>query len=221
MPPTVFIVSASRGIGKGLVDVFHKAGWSVHATIRNTNVTFPSNVVTHLMDVENEDQIQSVANSAKLYNVPSIDLFIHNAGVKPSDSISDAQCLNINTEGPFRVINAFMKKITDTESQKKVCIITSQLGSRERFGGGKTPRDTYGKSKCYLNDKFRKVEPEWRKHGVQSIVLHPGWVVTDMGGTSAPTSIEESANGIYKVCVTMNSDYCGKFYTFEGKEHPW
>ena len=81
--------------------------------------------------------------------------------------------------------------------------------------------DTYGKSKCYLNDKFRKVEPEWRKHGVQSIVLHPGWVVTDMGGTSAPTSIEESANGIYKVCVTMNSDYCGKFYTFEGKEHPW
>ena len=79
MPPTVFIVGASRGIGKGLVDVFHKAGWSVHATIRNTNVTFPSNVVTHLMDVENEDQIQSVANSAKLYNVPSIDLFIHNA----------------------------------------------------------------------------------------------------------------------------------------------
>ena len=57
MPPTVFIVGASRGIGKGLVDVFHKAGWSVHATIRNTNVTFPSNVVTHLMDVENEDQI--------------------------------------------------------------------------------------------------------------------------------------------------------------------
>ena len=55
----------------------------------------------------------------------------------------------------------------------------------------------------------------------RSIVLHPGWVVTDMGGKSAPSSIEESANGIYRVCVTMNSDYNGKFYTFEGKEHPW
>ena len=96
-----------------------------------------------------------------------------------------------------------MKKITDTESQKKVCIITSKLGSRERFGGGKTPRDTYGKSKCYLNDKFRKVEPEWRKHGVQRMVLHTGWVVTEMGGTAAQTTKEEYANGRYKECVKM------------------
>ena len=57
---TLVLTGASRGIGKGLVDVFHKAGWSVHATIRNTNVTFPSNVVTHLMDVENEEDIDFV-----------------------------------------------------------------------------------------------------------------------------------------------------------------
>ena len=42
-----------------------------------------------------------------------------------------------------------------------------------------------------------------------------------MGGESAPTTVEESCEGIYKVCVTMDSACCGKFYTFEGKEHPW
>ena len=87
MPRTAFIVGASRGIGKGLVDVFSKAGWSVHATVRNLdNISFPDNVVTHILDVEKEEQIREVANSSKLHNV-SIDLFIHNAGVKPSSSI--------------------------------------------------------------------------------------------------------------------------------------
>eukprot|EP00944_MAST-04C_sp_MAST-4C-sp1_P001576 g1576.t1 len=218
MSPTVFIIGASRGIGRGLVDTFLRAGWDVHATVRSTNVTLPPSVVTHVLDVENDEQIEQVANN--VYGNP-IDLLIHNAGVKPSDKISNDQCLNINTEGPFRVLKAFMKSITQPESQKKVCIITSQLGSREKFGGGKTPRDTYGKSKCYLNDKFRKMEPAWRENGVKSIVLHPGWVQTDMGGNSAPTTIQESCEGIYKVCVTMTIDCCGKFYTFEGKEHPW
>ena len=85
--------------------------------------------------------------------------------VKPSDEISDDQyLLQHKYRRSIGVINAFMKSITHSESQK-VCIITSQLGSREKFGGGKTPRDTYGKSKCYLNDKYRKIEPVWRENG--------------------------------------------------------
>eukprot|EP00943_MAST-04B_sp_MAST-4B-sp1_P006154 g6154.t1 len=221
MPRTAFIVGASRGIGKGLVEVFSKAGWSVHATVRNLdNISFPDNVVTHILDVEKEEQIREVANSSKLHNV-SIDLFIHNAGVKPSSSISDEQCLNINTVAPFHVIDAFMAKIVHSESQKKICLMSSMMGSREISGGGSTPRNTYGKSKCYLNDKFREIEPSWREKGITSIVLHPGWVSTDMGGPSAPVTVEDSTDGIYKVCVMMDAGFSGKFYTYEGKEHPW
>ena len=115
MSPTVFIIGASRGIGRGLVDTFLRAGWDVHATVRSTNVTLPPSVVT-VLDVENDEQIEQVANN--VYGNP-IDLLIHNAGVKPSDKISNDQCLNINTEGPFRVLKAFMKSITQPESQKR------------------------------------------------------------------------------------------------------
>ena len=220
MSPTVFIVGASRGIGRGLVNKFVGAGWNVHATARATDVTFPDGVTTHILDVENSEQVEQVAKSAHIQGKP-IDLFIHNAGVKPSNTISDEQCFNINTNCPFRVIKAFMKNLTHSESQKKICIMTSMKGSREVFGGGSTPRECYGKSKCRLNDKFRETEPSWRENGVKSIVVHPGWVQTDMGGDKAPVTIEESCDGIYKVCIAINANDCGKFYTYEGKEHPW
>ena len=118
MPPTVFIVGASRGIGRGLVYKFTGAGWNVHATARTTDVKFPEPVVTHLLDVENDDQIEQVASSSAIQGKP-IDLFIHNAGVKPSNQISDEQCFNINTNGPFRVINAFMKNLTHQRARRK------------------------------------------------------------------------------------------------------
>ena len=61
MSPTVFIIGASRGIGRGLVDTFLHAGWDVHATVRTTNVTLLPSVVTHVLDVENNEQIEQVA----------------------------------------------------------------------------------------------------------------------------------------------------------------
>ena len=42
------------------------------------------------------------------------------------------------------------------------------------FGGGHTPTDPYGESKCLLNDRFREVVPEWTAQGITGIVLHPG-----------------------------------------------
>ena len=37
-----------------------------------------------------------------------------------------------------------------------------------------------------LNDGFREQEPAWReRYGLTSVIFHPGWVVTDMGGEDA------------------------------------
>jgi NAD(P)-dependent dehydrogenase (short-subunit alcohol dehydrogenase family) len=43
--------------------------------------------------------------------------------------------------------------------------------------------------------------------------LHPGWVQTKMGGESAPVTVEQSVNGIYKA-LTENTE-TGKFWNVQ------
>ena len=61
----------------------------------------------------------------------------------------------------------------------------------------------------------------WRELGISSIVFHPGWVATDMGGRFAPVSVEESVNGMRNVIETLTSADSGSFFTWKGEEHPW
>ncbi len=61
--------------------------------------------------------------------------------------------MRVNVDGPFNVVDAFLPAVLRSK-EKKIVLLSSQLGSREKFGGGKTPTDAYGKSKCLLNDRY-------------------------------------------------------------------
>ena len=80
---------------------------------------------------------------------------------------------------------------------------------------------TYGDSKAALNDAFRERATAWKTRNVTAIVMHPGWVQTDMGGAGAPVSVKDSATGIRKVANRLSADDHGKFLTWRGEEHPW
>jgi len=213
---TVLVIGASRGIGLELVKQYAAAGWNTHATVRSMAPgNFPPTVVVHTLDVTSAEQTAAIADA--LSNTP-IDLVIHNAGIRRAGTRAEIEAVNVN--GPMNSIAALLPVVM-ASSQKKLCLISSQLGSRERFGGGQVPSDDYGWSKCMLNDRFRAAEGGWRSRGIASTILHPGWVRTDMGGTSAPTTVEESAAGIKRVCDDLNLENSGRFLTFEGIVHPW
>ena len=57
--------------------------------------------------------------------------------------------------------------------------------------------------------------------GTAVLLLHPGWVRTDMGGSRAPLLPEESAAGIQQVVAQLTPDYCGTFLDHRGNELPW
>ena len=61
----------------------------------------------------------------------------------------------------------------------------------------------------------------WREFGISSIVFHPGWVATDMGGRFGPVSVKESVNGMRNVIERLTSANSGSFFTWKGKKHPW
>ena len=57
--------------------------------------------------------------------------------------------------------------------------------------------------------------------GFTCVVLHPGWVQTDMGGSNAPLTPEESIRGLIKVIEGLKHADNGRFLDYTGREKPW
>ena len=146
----------------------------------------------------------------------AIDVLIHNAGVYGT-WMRTAAVNRINAEAPIEVAEALMDAVLRSE-QKKIALISSQVGARR---GSRRSLGKYGDSKAALNDRFRAVEHNWRAAGCLAVVIHPGWVRTDMGGSTASLAVEESARGIRQVMADLDESRHGRFWTWDGREHPW
>ena len=216
--PTVMIIGASRGIGLELARQYGAAGWRVHATTRTPAQpgalgAIGGEVVIHALDVRSDSQIETLAQAVA---TEGIDVLIHNAGVS-GRGMEPGEVRRINTEAPIRVAQVLLPAITRS-SEKKLVLVTSQLGARR---GSRGSLGVYGDSKAALNDAFRVHAPAWGRDGLIAIVMHPGWVRTDMGGAVAPLSVEESVRGMRQVIARLTPADHGRFWTWEGREHPW
>ena len=208
---TAMIIGASRGIGLELARQYAVAGWRVHATTRKPARpgvlgTLGGELVIHAHDVR---LAQAVATEG-------IDVLIHNAGVSGRGMASE-EVWRTNTEAPIRIAQALLPAVTRS-SEKKLVLVTSQLGARRGSTGS---LGLYGDSKAALNDAFRAHAAAWGRNGLIAIVMHPGWVRTDMGGAGAPVSVEESVRGMRQVITRLTPAAHGRFWTWEGREQPW
>ena len=216
--PTAAIIGASRGIGLGLVSRYATDGWRVHATTRTPQRPGALGDIggdVHVHNLEVTDRTQQRALATALAG-EAIDVLIHNAGVY--GTWMRASTVNrINAEAPVEVVETLMGAVLRSE-QKKIALISSQVGARR---GSTRSLGKYGNSKAALNDRFRARERDWRAAGCLAVVIHPGWVRTDMGGSSAAISVEESARGIRQVMADLDESRHGRFWTWDGREHPW
>ena len=218
MAPTVMVIGASRGIGLELARQYAADRWRVHATTRTPDRPgalgrLAGNVVLHQLDVREGKQIDALASDVAS---ESIDLLIHNAGVMDR-RLSHDEVMAINAQAPVRVTEALLDAVRRGE-EKKIVLMTSQLGARH---GSNRSLGTYGESKAALNDRFRELAPAWGAEGLVAIVMHPGWVRTDMGGRGATLSVEESVTGMRQVIAGLTAAQHGRFWTWDGREHPW
>ena len=216
--PTVAIVGASRGIGLGLVERYADEGWRVHATTRTPYEpgalgTVAGDVLVHGLEVTDAGGRRAFRDAL---GDEAIDVLIHNAGVY-GDGMSAAEVNRVNAEAPIETAEALMDAVVRSD-QRKIALITSTMGARRgsRRGLGK-----YGESKAALNDRFRALADGWRKRGCFAVVIHPGWVRTDMGGRNATLSVAQSAHGIYDVMAGLDESRHGRFWNWDGREHPW
>ena len=125
--------------------------------------------------------------------------------------------MEVNAVAPIRTVEALLSA-GRLRGGGTIAIMTSQLGARRGRTGS---LGDYGDSKAALNDEFRKRASTWAERGAISVVIHPGWVKTDMGGRSAAVTVAESASGIKRVMDGLTSDDNGTFLTWDGRVHPW
>ena len=147
-----------------------------------------------------------------------------NAGVsgpkhQSVDAVTEAELgalLMTNATAPLRIARRLLPNVVDGGT---IAFMSSRMGSvADNQSGG---MDLYRASKAALNSLTRgfaaTAAPD-RK--VSVLTLHPGWVRTDMGGASAPLSIEQSVTGVADVLEAPRTAR-HVFLDYQGLELPW
>lgn len=222
---TVLITGANRGIGLELARQYTAAGWQVIGTARKPEQAAELRALNaRVLQLDVTDQ-QSIDRMAEALGNQAVDLLINNAGILPHmRTIADVKfddvtrTFAVNTLGPMRVSRALLPNLRSSDG-KMVVNITSRLGSIANNSGG----GFYGyrESKAALNMFTRSLANELRADGFICVVVHPGWVQTDMGGANATLTVEESAQGIRNVIENLSPEDSGTFWNFDGAPLPW
>ena len=223
---TVLITGANRGIGLALARHFGDAGFAVVGTARDPDEAVELKATgarVEQLDVTDQASVDALAQ--RLAGTP-IDILVNNAGVKGDDSRDMATLdvdnmqwvLNVNTLGPVRVIKALFPNL-EAGARKVVVNISSTMGSIERNTWGCCAG--YRASKSALNSINKTFATDYGKQGMTFVVMHPGYVQTDMNDGQGSITPDESAAGILKVAAGLDAADNGKFYDWQGNELPW
>lgn len=222
---TVLITGANRGIGLELAKQFEEKGYTVIGTVRNPDTAEKLKslgVRVEQLDVTHPESVASLVK--KLKDTP-LDILINNAGIflGRGDKLQDLdfaeveETFSVNSIGPLRVTHALLPNLMKGK-EKKIVNISSQLGSIKNNTGGMY---AYRASKAALNQINRTLSLELGPEGFTCLVIHPGWVQTDMGGSMATYTPVKSVQGIISVITQTNQNSNGKFYDLHGNELPW
>jgi NAD(P)-dependent dehydrogenase (short-subunit alcohol dehydrogenase family) len=219
--PNVLITGASRGIGREFCRQYLAAGWRVLAAMRDPAKALEG-TIAHRLDV---DDPASVSALGQAIDEP-LDLVISNAGISgPRDDGPGnfrvepwLQVMRTNVVGPALVADAFTPHLVRGKG-RVLATVSSRMGSIGALESG--GRYVYRSSKAAVNMVNRLLSFDLKPRGITCIVLHPGWVRTDMGGSSAPVSPEDSVRGMRQVLDRVGPKDTGAFFNYDGTALPW
>lgn len=233
MMRTVFITGANRGIGLEFARQYLGRGDRVFATSRNLEKAvelqhlasaYPKRMSLITLDVTNQDDIEN-AFAFVQENTDHLDILINNAGIiyrgeTPENYSADIlkETFETNAIAPMMVAQKFLP-LLEKGISPKIVNITSQLGSitRKTFGG----HYSYSGSKAALNMLTRTLAFDLRSRGIIVVVIHPGWVKTDMGGEAAPIRPADSVSGMISLIDSLSMEETGSFLSWDGSTLPW
>jgi NAD(P)-dependent dehydrogenase (short-subunit alcohol dehydrogenase family) len=223
------IIGASRGLGYALAAEYLSRGWQVTATVRGTARTdlhalaesADGQLTVESVDITVPEQVKALHERLA---PGSFDLLFINAGVANSreETVADVptdtfvHLMVTNALSPMRVVEAFQDLVVP---EGTISVMSSGQGSvanNERGGF-----EIYRASKSALNQLMRSFAARHTDDPHTLLLIAPGWVQTDLGGSGAPLTIEQS---IPKVVDTVDAQ-AGKgglqYLDYQGQVVRW
>ncbi|KAI1122104.1 hypothetical protein F5Y10DRAFT_254869 [Nemania abortiva] len=244
-PTNVLITGGNRGLGQGVVKRFLALpDHIVVAAVRNPAhqtaqalLELPTGSGSKLIVVKYDagiwqsgfDAVKEVENQG----VDHLDIVVANAGIANSyPYVKDVRPEDIREHVEVNVLSGVAlyqatRELLQKSANKPVYVFMgSGAGALGRQPA--VPSAVYGASKSMVNWYGVRInaEDEW----LNTFVIDPGWVQTDMGNSaaqgwgmeSAPDAIDESCDGILKVLTTGTKEkYGGKVVLYNGEVQVW
>lgn len=219
----VLIIGASRGIGHEFVRQYRAEGHAVTATARDDAglerlralgaTAFPLDVT----------DAASVSGIAWRIDGVAFDIAIVNAGVygpstsglQPPTEADFDQVMRTNVLGAMRVIPQLVDALAPGA---KLAVLSSRMGSiglRMNASGW-----LYRASKAALNSVLKDVSLVLASRAT-CVAFHPGWVQTDMGGSGAELTPEQSVRHLRATLATLTPADNGRFLNHDGQPLDW
>ncbi|MHA2258236.1 MAG: SDR family oxidoreductase [Promethearchaeota archaeon] len=227
---TALVTGANRGIGLEICHQLAKEGFIVILTARDEAKGKEAvdkleklglKVDFHQLDVTDTNSINEVV----MYignKFGKLDVLVNNAGISIDrgksilnvDMDTVRETMETNFIGPFKLIQALVPFLKES-GDGRIINVSSGMGS---FSTTMSGAPAYSISKTALNAlTFRMSKRLPKKIKIYSMT--PGWVKTDMGGSSAPRNVEEGADTAVWLATTNNIP-TGKFY-MDRREITW
>ena len=237
---TVCVTGSNRGIGLQLAKELLENDNTVITTARDVSKAKDllelqkkygeGKVKITELDVGNENSIKAWASQLALEKI-KLDVVINNAGIigtEPGykkwtwdlvDQNEMMEVFKVNSVGPLLVSQQLLKhKILNRPAL--IANVTSKVGSVDDNGSGKGY--AYRASKAALNIINKSMSIDLKEEfDVTCMLLHPGWVQTDMTEKRGLIETPECAKGLIKAMEGKYGSLNGRWYDYKGDEIPW
>jgi len=202
---TVIITGASRGIGKGIAEVFAKQGANIAFTYRSSDEKakaleeeLSSNgckVKGYKSDASNFEAAQQLAVDV-LKDFESIDVLVNNAGItkdcllmRMSEEDFDS-VMDVNMKSVFNMTKAVLRPMLK-QRNGSIINMSSVVGVK-----GNSGQANYSASKAAINGFTKSTALELGSRNIRCNSIAPGFIETEMTEALSEDQIQEWRNSI-------------------------
>ena len=219
----VLVIGGSRGIGLELVRQYRAERARVTATARSAPALDALRALGATAIGLDVASAESASRLAWQIDGEAFDVVMHcagvygprSAGMEPPTDAEFAEVMNINVLGAMRVLPSVVDALAPGARLAVLSSRMAAIGPRTAHQGW-----LYRASKAALNSVLKDASLMLAGRCI-CVSLHPGWVQTEMGGSGADITPEQSASDLRRVIDGLTPADNGRFLNHDGSPIDW